>query len=123
MNEPMNKPWLYLQKRYSESIATPNDSDLAAAANELFDETLPMMTEADYSEHGTAHLRLGYDSGPMYVIEVTRLGEAIFEEWADQDYENEICPPRSLRVTKQEAITLWKMLKENRIEDLRRAFA
>lgn len=119
----MNEPWLYLQKRYGESVASPDDADFADAANELFDESLPGMTEADYSEHGAAHLRLGYDDGPMYVIEVTRLGEAILEEWADQDYENEICPPRSLRVTAQKALTLWKMLKENRIEDLRKTFA
>ena len=81
------------------------------------------MTEENYSENGAAHLLLEYDDGPMYVVEVTRLGEAILEQWAGQDYENEICRPRSLCVKVQKALTLCKMLKENRIEDLRKAFA
>lgn len=119
----MIEPWLYLQKRYGESVASPDDADLTKAVNELFVESLPGMTEADYSEHGAAHLRLGYDDGPMYVIEISRLGKATWEEWADQDYENEVCPPRSLQVTEQKALTLWKMLKEKRIEDVRKAFA
>src|SRR5262249_45055584 len=55
------------------------------------------MTAADYAEHGAASLRYGFDDGPMYVIEVDRLGRVRFEEWADQDYENELTETHSSR--------------------------
>ena len=38
----------------------------------------------------------GYDDGPMCVLEINRLREVRLEEWADQDFEQELAPPRTM---------------------------
>ncbi|MFC0682909.1 hypothetical protein ACFFGH_34205 [Lysobacter korlensis] len=118
----MSEPRRYLQKRYGESIAAPSESELGDAVMELFNENLPGITDADYAEHGAAHLRYGFDEGPMFVVEVARTGEATLEEWSDQDYEEKICPSKTISVTAQQALDLWLLLAAGRIDEVRAAF-
>jgi hypothetical protein len=100
----------------------PSPSELNNAVTELFHEDAPDMTEADYAEHGVAHLRYGFDDGPMYVLEVSRTGKATLEEWADQDFEQELRPARTISVTAQQAVDLWRLLTDGKIDAVRAAF-
>jgi hypothetical protein len=78
------------------------------------------MTEGDYAEHCAASLRFGFDDGPMFVIAVDRLGTVAFEEWADQDYERELVPPRQRNeVPEEQALRLWNWLADGEIDRLR----
>jgi hypothetical protein len=90
---------------------------------ELYEENVPGMTEDSYDEHGAASLRYGYDEGPMYALEITRHGTAIWEEWADQDYNTELCPEKEIKSLPQElAVLLWEQLAEGNIDVVRAYF-
>jgi len=116
----MSQPWVILARRYGGDTRSPTVAQLAEAIAELYHETLPGMTEGDYAEHGAASLRYGYDDGPMYVLEVNRLREVTLEEWADQDYEQELGPPRRMReVSEGQALQLWSWLAEGQIDRVR----
>jgi len=116
----MTQPWVILARRYGDGIRNPSVAILAEAVAELYHEELPGMTQGDYAEHGAASLRYGYDDGPMYVIEVSRLGEVTLEEWADQDHEQELAPPRRLRkVPEHQALRLWSWLADGQIDRVR----
>jgi hypothetical protein len=75
----MSNPWCYLRCRYGGDTGAPTRGEISAAVKELYEESLPGMTEGDYEEHGSASLRYGYDEGPMYVLEITRHGNARWE--------------------------------------------
>jgi hypothetical protein len=116
----MGQPWVILERRYGDGTRSPNVAQLTEAIVELYHETLPGMTEGGYAEHGAASLRYGYDDGPMYVLEVNRLGEVTLEEWADQDYERALSPPRRMReVPEDQAIQLWTWLAEGLLDRIR----
>ena len=116
----MSQPWVILARRYGGDTRSPTVAQLAEAAAELYHETLPGMTECGYAEHRAASLRYGYDDGPMYVLEVDRLREVTLEEWADQDYEQEVAPPRRMgEVPEDQALRLWSWLAEGQIERVR----
>jgi hypothetical protein len=120
----MNIPWVYLLCRYGDEIGSPTVEQIRAAAHELFNENIPGMTEADYDEHGAASLRYGFDEGPMYVLEITRGGLARWEEWADQDYNEELTPVREIsEITPERAVALWVELAEGNIDVVRSVFA
>ncbi|MCY0914459.1 hypothetical protein [Massilia antarctica] len=107
----MSNPWCYLLYRYGEETGPPTRDEISAAVQELYQEILPGMTEGDYEEHDAASLRYGYDEGPMYVLEITRHGTARWAEWADQDYEVELCPMREVQsLPQEEAVLLWEQL-------------
>jgi hypothetical protein len=109
-----------LARRYGSDTRSPTVVQLAEAVAELYHETLPGMTEGDYAEHGAATLRYGYDDGPMYVLEVSRLREVTLEEWADQDYEQTLAPPRRMRdVSEDQALRLWSWLAQGQIDRVR----
>jgi hypothetical protein len=119
----MSDPWLYLLRRYGEEIGSPSATQIEAAISELFHENLPGMNEANYDEHGAASLRYGYDDGPMYVLELSRGRSARWEEWADQDYNDEICPPKELSsLSEERANELWSQLARGKIDEFRAAF-
>lgn len=81
------------------------------------------MTEGDYDEHGAASLRYGYDDGPMYVLEITRFGAARWEEWADADFQKELCPQREIKSLSQEnAFLLWEQLAAGETDLVRTYF-
>ncbi len=116
----MNEPWVILTRRYGDEVPSPTAAQLIEAIAELYHETHPDINEDDCEEHGAASLRCGYDDGPMYVVEVSRVGGVVFEEWADQDYEEELAPPRELHdVSESEAIRLWNLLATGQLEQLR----
>ena len=116
----MSQPWVILTRRYGGDTRSPTIAQLAEAVAELYQETLPGMTEGDYAEHGAASLRYSYDDGPMYVLEVNRLCEVTLGEWADQDYEQELGPPRTMReVSEDQALRLWSWLAEGQIDRVR----
>jgi hypothetical protein len=112
-----------LLRRYGEEKGMPTYDEISAAVEELYEENLPGMSEHDYEEHGAGSLRYGFDEGPMYVLEITRHGTARLEEWADQDYETELCPMREVKALPQEkAVLLWKHLAAGEIESVRPYF-
>jgi hypothetical protein len=116
----MGEPWVILTRRYGSDTRSPTAVQLAEAIAELYHETLPGMTEGDYAEHGAASLRRGYDDGPMYVLEVSRLCEVRLEEWADQDFEQELGPPRMMHdVPEDRALQLLNWLAEGQIDRVR----
>jgi hypothetical protein len=116
----MSDPWVILTRRYGDDIRSPSAAQLAEAVAELYQEALPGMTEGDYAEHGAASLRYGYDDGPMYVLEVSRLGDVRLEEWADQDFEQELAPPRTMHeVPEEQALQLWSWLAEGQTNRVR----
>jgi hypothetical protein len=116
----MDQPWVILTSRYGHDVRDPSEQQLAEAVAELYHETLPGMTEGDYAEHGAAFLRFGYDEGPMFVLEVSRLREVSLEEWSDQDYEQELAPPRTMhQVSEELALQLWRWLAQGDIDRIR----
>jgi hypothetical protein len=119
----MSQPWSHLCFRYGEEVGAPSKAQLTKAAQELFHENVDGMTESDYLEHGSSHLRLGYDNGPMHVLAIDRTGRATLEVWVDQDYEVEACAPRELKkVGMNQAIQLWTDLASGQIEKVETAF-
>ena len=105
---------------YGGDTRNPTVAQLADAVAELYHETLPGMTEGDYAEHGAASLRYGYDEGPMYLLEVNRRRDVRLEEWFDQDFEQELAPPRTLHdVSEDQALRLLSLLAEGLIDRVR----
>ena len=120
----MKNSWLFLLCRYGNEIKAPTSDQIDVAANELFHENISGMSEGDYSEHGSLSLRYGFDDGPMYVLEITRGGLARWEEWADQDYNDELAPMREIsRVTEVRAIELLNALANGNFEFVRTEFS
>jgi hypothetical protein len=116
----MSEPWIILTRRFGGNTRSPTMAQLAEAIAELYHETLPGMTEGDYAEHGAASLRYGYDDGPMFVLEVDRIRQVTLEEWADQDYEQELVPPRRMQfVSEEQALRLWAWLAQGDIDRVR----
>ncbi|MCW8130919.1 MAG: hypothetical protein KIS92_11255 [Planctomycetota bacterium] len=116
----MSQPWTILTTRYGEDCTSPGAENLLAAIAELYHENLPDMNDGDYKEHPSAWLRIGYVNGPMHVIHINRHGEAIFEEWADQDFDKELAPPRRMAgISEQHAFQLWAWLAEGNLACIR----
>jgi dihydrofolate synthase/folylpolyglutamate synthase len=116
----ISQPWTILTARYGGDTRNPTDTQLAEAIAELYHEALPGMTEGDYAEHGAAFLRYGWDDGPMFVVAATRLREVTLEEWADQDFEQELAPARAMRdVSEDRMLQLWIWLAEGQIDRVR----
>jgi hypothetical protein len=119
----MDESWTYLIRRYGGEDASPSPEQIAEAAQELFCEDLPGMTEADYAAHPEASLRFGFDGGPMYVLVVNRHGGAVLEVWSDTDYENEAKSPRKLAsVTQAQTTDLWRSLANGDLSNVEGVF-
>jgi hypothetical protein len=118
----MSGPWCYLLGRYGDETGAPTREAISEAVKQLYEESLPDMTEGDYDAHGAASLRFGYDDGPMYVLEITRHGVARWEEWADQDYQTALCPVKEREsLPYEKAVLLSEQLAEGKA-DLVRAY-
>src|SRR6185369_14947683 len=114
------EPWVILDSRYGAATSNPTLDELTHAIEELYVENLPGMSPGDYQEHGAASVRYGHDGGPMYVLEVSRLGTVAFEEWADQDFETPLSPRKELSsVPKRHALQLWVWLAGGELESIR----
>lgn len=119
----MSDPWCYLLRRYGDETGMPTRDEISAAAKELYEENLPGITECDYEEHSASSLRYVYNKGPMYVLEITRHGSARWEQWADQDYETELCRIREVKaLLRDKAVFLWNHLAAGEIEEVRSHF-
>ena len=118
----MKTSWLILTSRYGKDTVSPSAEDLREGVCESFEEYLPGMTEADFREHGSAHLRYGFDEGPMFILEISRNGSICFEQWADQDFEQELSPGVSRSVSKSLALELFSLLAAGDIDQLKAIF-
>ena len=120
----MSKPWTHLLRRYGAEISAPSRSDIESAIAEIFDESLPGMTERDYAEHGATSIRHGFDDGPMYELELDRSGKVTLEQWADQDYETEVSPAATLHgLSAVHASELFDLLAIGDIDAVRAKFS
>jgi hypothetical protein len=115
----MDKYWCILTTRYGKDFRDPSEPQLREALTELFIENHPTLTENDYAEHPDAWLRLGKDDGPLYVATITRDGLAVFEQWADADFETELKPAGCIgEVSIDEAFEIWSLLRRADIESV-----
>lgn len=118
--ETVNQAWLVLTKRYGGDVRSPTEKQLASALHEVYVEEVAERNGNDASDHGSAVLRFGYDDGLMYVLEVMCGGTVTFEEWADQDCEIELAPPRHMTaVPKEQALQLWQWLAHRQVAKIR----
>lgn len=110
----MSEPWVILTERYGADIRNPTSAQLSEAVAGLYHETTPDR------EHGSAWLRYGFDEGPMFVLDVSRNRSMRLEEWADQDCEQQLAPPRTLpNVSEQLAVQALEWLAKGDIDRLR----
>ena len=106
--------------RYGHEAADPTPEDLAAAATEVYTETLPDMSEADYEEHPNAWLRYvaGRD-GPEYVIDAYRNGMVVLSKYADTGMNEVIAEYELPDVTRGRLLALWTWLAAGDVERIR----
>jgi hypothetical protein len=97
----------------------PSDSHLALAADEIFNESIEGMTEADYAGHPTAWLRYGFDEGPMFVIEVSRDRTVTLSRYADQDDIDPSVEYQMTNMPQERLATLWNWLARGEMEKIR----
>lgn len=113
--------WVILHKRYGEDVRQPSDGELAQAVDELFDEHIEGMTEADYAEHPNAWLSYGFDDGPVFVVEASRNQTATLAKYADQDDIDPVVEA-TFNMDWNTILSLWRWLAEGKIEEIRSAF-
>lgn len=115
----METPWFILSRRYGGDISGPTLEELRVALDQVYEEKLPSMTLADYEEHPSAFVRYGTDTGPMYVLYVDRSRTATLEQWADQDYGEELAEPLTIEnVSRDQALAMWTTLQSGQVEAL-----
>lgn len=116
------QPWTILLHPDGDDIPSPARSDFERVTTFLF-QNPESETMKDYlAEHGAAHLRYGFDDGPMYLVDVTCGGVATFESWVDQDFNTHLAPPLSMRVTEARAVQIWDLLASGHLDRLRAEF-
>lgn len=114
--------WCNLNTRYGGGSDNPCHDDLVNAARELYDENITGMHEGDYAEHPNAWLTLGYDNGPMYVIDAYRKGMVILSKFNDQDDDEPVAESREEKVSEDTLVEVWTWLLERDIERIRATF-
>lgn len=117
----MATAWTYLLTGSGGEIGSPKTTHLTAAIAEMYQE--PGMSTDEAGEPGGIALRSGHDRGPMYVLRVARGGLATWEEWANQEYEAELCPAREQELSEQQAFKLMSQILLGNIDRVRSAFA
>lgn len=115
--------WCIATGRYGADTRSPTDGDLVRLVREVFDESLPGMTEEDYAEHGSMHMRLGSDDGPMYVLTIARRGKLTLEQWSGQDYENALAPAACIDADEPRSLQLARAMAGGDLPEVKRAFA
>lgn len=115
----MENHWLIITTRFGSNIRDPSDDDLQSSLRDVYVEDDLSLTEADYAEHPNSWLKLGYQGGPLYVLDVYRKGTVRFQQWADTDYRKELAPPLKLeKVPFEKALALWGLLRDENIKGL-----
>jgi hypothetical protein len=114
------RAWAILTTRYGADIREPTFDQLRSALAEVYHEDHPSMTEGDYAQHPNAWLRYGFDTGPMYILNVYRSRTVYLSQWADSDYENQLAPEaEKIDVAEPEAYQLWERLATGRIDEVK----
>jgi hypothetical protein len=109
----MANQWCVLTTRMGADVREPTYADLRAALEDVF-------TSVD-DEHPNTSLRLGADTGPMFVLSVYSSKRVVFEQWADADFDVELAPPIILTDVRQEvSVMLWQALRNGDIDAVRR---
>src|SRR5262249_3934621 len=109
-----------LTPRSGGDMANPTIAQLSEGIAEVYHETLSRMTQVDRAKHGAAFLRYFSRDGSMYVLEVNRLREVTFEEWADQDHERWFTPRWKRRgFPEDQALRLWTWLADGHLDRVR----
>jgi hypothetical protein len=119
----MTKAWTSLLRSSGSEIGTPTIGHLTDAVAELYQEPIPGAAAVDGTAAGSVSLRSGHDQGPMYVLSISRQGVGTWEEWADQNYEAELCPARELALAEAQALKLLSHIVRGNIDLVRTAFA
>src|SRR3954447_2249339 len=109
-------PNLTLNFRFGDAAEDPTPADLERAVREVFEETNPACSEADYAEHPSAWLDYGEAAGEGWsvtTLDLYRTGEMRFVKYADQgDAEPQFELTRQLGP--QDALRLWLLLRAAR---------
>ncbi len=110
----MAQAWVVLTRTDGRDLASPSDDQLAGAIAQVFAKGGP-------AEGGpvSAVLRVGYDDGLMYEMEVAGDGAVRFEEWSDRDCEIALASPRHMRASQAEALQLWRMMAQRQVAKIR----
>ena len=111
-----------LNFRFGDATEDPTPADLERAAREVFEETNPSCSEADYAEHPNAWLDYGEAAGDAWsvtTLDLYRTGEMRFVKYADQD-DAEPEFEFAMQVGRDEALRLWLLLRAGKITELRR---
>src|SRR4051794_21232991 len=114
-------PTVTLIARFGNGTDEPSPADLEGAIREVFEETNPACSEADYAEHPNAWLNYGEPAGEGWsvtTLDLYRSGEMRFTRYADQDDAEP-----EFELTKQvglgEALRLWLLLRAGKLAELR----
>jgi len=108
----MGEPWFILTKRFGADVRDPSVEDLQAAVGEVVNPA-----HAGDIEHANTFVRYGYDEGPMYVLTYDADRCVTFEQWADQDFANELAPIGYLSdVPPTEAVRLMQALRDGAVD-------
>lgn len=119
----MATTWTYLLTGSGSEISSPKAAHLTAAIAEVYQEHQPGVSDGEAGVPGGIALRLGHDRGPMYVLRIARGGLATWEEWANKEYEAELCPAREQELSEQQAFKLMSQILLGNIDRVRSAFA
>jgi hypothetical protein len=110
-----------LNFRFGDATEDPTPTDFERAVREVFEETNPSCSEADYVEHPNAWLDYGEavgDAWSVTTLDLYRTGEMRFVKYGDQDdAEPEFELTR--QVGREEALRLWLLLRAGKITELR----
>ncbi|MEA2707515.1 MAG: hypothetical protein QOF78_116 [Phycisphaerales bacterium] len=114
-------PTVTLIARFGDGTDDPSPADMERAIHEVFVETNPACSEADYAEHPNAWLNYGEPAGEGWsvtTLDLYRTGEMRFTRYADQD---DAEPEFELtkQVGREEAVRLWLLLHAGNIAALR----
>ncbi len=119
----MEQPWFILSRRCGADVREPSVEALRSALIEVFFEDLPRVAQADDEEHTYALVWYGTDTGPMYVLCFDRSRAATLEQWADQDFGDELADSLALDdVSLEQAIHMCALLKAGHVGALRNEF-
>lgn len=108
----MSNSWCILTTRMGADIRSPSDEELQTILKEVLSAT--------DQEHPNSWLRFGYDTGPMFLLDVYIDGTILFGQWLDTDYDKEFAPEGRLeRVSFDDALRLWRALQRGDLDTIR----
>lgn len=116
---------LILHTRFGDKKKNPTETELVEALDEIFNENLENLSEADYKEHPNAWLIYGHEDGESwteYTLDVYRGGTIRFTKYKDVDDDDPEFEYSISNAKKDNAIELWKMICDGSIDDTLKRF-